>query len=74
MFCALRFWVEKRAASGIDTDLEQYVEGMEDKLQGPLGRPQAGADRAPPARRTNIPKADEKQRPLGSIGCRYPVY
>ncbi len=58
--------LKKRAAAGIDSvTWEQYAEGLEEKLQALHGRLHAGAYRALPARRTYIPKADGKQRPLG---------
>jgi RNA-directed DNA polymerase len=58
--------LKKRAAAGIDAvTWEQYAEGLEDKLQALHGKLHAGAYRALPARRTYIPKADGKQRPLG---------
>jgi RNA-directed DNA polymerase len=44
---------------------EHYAEGLEGKLQDLHRRLHAGAYRALPARRTYIPKADGKQRPLG---------
>ena len=58
--------LKKRAAAGVDAvTWEQYAEGLEGKLQDLHRRLHAGAYRALPARRTYIPKADGKQRPLG---------
>lgn len=58
--------LKKRAAAGIDAvTWEHYAEGLEGKLQDLHRRLHAGAYRALPARRTYIPKADGKQRPLG---------
>ena len=58
--------LKKRAAAGVDAvTWEHYAEGLEGKLQDLHRRLHAGAYRALPARRTYIPKADGKQRPLG---------
>jgi RNA-directed DNA polymerase len=58
--------LKRRAAAGIDAvTWEQYAEGLGCKLEDLHRRLQAGGYRALPARRTYIPKADGKQRPLG---------
>jgi RNA-directed DNA polymerase len=58
--------LKKRAAAGIDAiTWEEYAEGLEVKLHDLHRRLHAGGYRALPARRTYIPKADGKQRPLG---------
>lgn len=58
--------LKRRAAAGIDAvTWERYAEGLEEKLQSLHRRLHAGSYRALPARRTYIPKADGKQRPLG---------
>jgi len=44
---------------------QQYGEGVEERLQGLHKRIHQGAYRAQPSRRTYIPKADGRQRPLG---------
>jgi RNA-directed DNA polymerase len=58
--------LKRRAAAGIDAvTWEQYAEGLEENLRDLHRRLRSGAYRALPARRTYIPKADGKQRPLG---------
>lgn len=58
--------LKKRAAAGIDAvTWEQYGEELNDKLLDLHRRLHSGAYRALPTRRTYIPKADGKQRPLG---------
>jgi len=60
------FALKKRAAAGIDqVTWDQYAENLEENLRGLHRRVQTGAYRASPSRRTYIPKADGKQRPLG---------
>ena len=60
------FALKKRAAAGIDqVTWDQYAENLEENLRGLHRRVQTGAYRALPSRRTYIPKADGKQRPLG---------
>jgi len=60
------FALKKRAAAGIDqVTWDQYAENLEENLRGLHRRVQIGAYRALPSRRTYIPKADGKQRPLG---------
>ena len=44
---------------------EQYGEGVEERLYDLHDRIHSGAYRAKPSRRTYIPKADGRQRPLG---------
>jgi RNA-directed DNA polymerase len=43
----------------------EYAEGLEENLSNLHSRVQTGAYRALPSRRTYIPKADGRQRPLG---------
>jgi RNA-directed DNA polymerase len=58
--------LKKRAAAGIDAvTWEQYGEGLDGKLLDLHRRLHSGGYRALPTRRTYIPKADGKQRPLG---------
>jgi RNA-directed DNA polymerase len=58
--------LKRRAAADVDAvTWEQYAEGLENKLEDLHRRLHAGGFRALPARRTYIPKADGKQRPLG---------
>jgi group II intron reverse transcriptase/maturase len=58
--------LKKQAAPGVDgVTWAQYGEGLEAQLQGLHGRIHRGAYRAQPSRRTYIPKADGRQRPLG---------
>ena len=60
------FGLKKTAAPGVDemTWIE-YAEGLEENLSDLHSRVQTGAYRALPSRRTYIPKADGRQRPLG---------
>jgi len=61
-YCALK----RQAAPGVDgVTWEQYGEGVEERLQDLHQRIHRGAYRAQPSRRTYIPKADGRQRPLG---------
>ena len=54
------------AAAGVDGETwRHYGEDLEANLQDLSGRLQRGAYRARPVRRTFIPKADGRQRPLG---------
>ena len=56
----------KKAAPGVDgVTWPQYGEGLEERLQDLHDRIHRGAYRALPSRRTYIPKADGRQRPLG---------
>src|SRR5438132_4766042 len=58
--------LKKRAAPGVDgVTWEQYGEGVEERLQDLHDRIHRGAYRAQPSRRTYIPNADGRQRPLG---------
>jgi RNA-directed DNA polymerase len=58
--------LKRKAAPGVDgVTWQQYGEGMEDRLKDLHDRIHRGAYRALPSRRTYIPKADGKQRPLG---------
>ena len=58
--------LKKRAAPGLDgVTWEQYGEGVEGRLLDLHDRIHRGAYRAQPSRRTYIPKADGRQRPLG---------
>lgn len=60
------FSLKRKAAPGVDgVTWEQYGEGLEAKIQELQGRIHRGAYRAQPSRRTYIPKADGRQRPLG---------
>jgi RNA-directed DNA polymerase len=60
------FALKRRAAPGIDAvTWDMYEEDREDKLRDLNWRVHAGAYRALPSRRTYIPKADGRQRPLG---------
>jgi RNA-directed DNA polymerase len=56
----------KDGATGIDgVTAEQYEANLEANLSGLLERIKSGSYKAPPVRRTYIPKADGTQRPLG---------
>jgi group II intron reverse transcriptase/maturase len=58
--------LKRDASAGIDGQTwRQYGEGLEANLQDLSVRLKRGAYRAKPVRRTYIPKADGKQRPLG---------
>jgi RNA-directed DNA polymerase len=58
--------LKRKAAPGVDgTTWEQYGEGVEGRLKDLHDRVHRGAYRAQPSRRTYIPKADGRQRPLG---------
>ena len=58
--------LKKKAAPGVDgVTWKQYGEGLEGRIRDLHGRIQRGAYRAQPSRRTWIPKADGRQRPLG---------
>jgi RNA-directed DNA polymerase len=61
-YCALK----RKAAPGVDGETWQsYGQGLEERIAGLHGRVHRGAYRAKPSRRTYIPKADGRQRPLG---------
>ena len=58
--------LKRKAAPGVDgVTWEQYGEGVEGRLKDLHDRVHRGAYRAQPSRRTYIPKADGRQRPLG---------
>jgi group II intron reverse transcriptase/maturase len=58
--------LKKEAAPGIDgVTWEQYQVALEENLRGLHQRLHTGAYRAKPTRRTYIPKADGRLRPLG---------
>jgi len=58
--------LKRQAAPGVDgVTWQQYGEGVEERLQDLHDRIHRGAYRARPSRRTYIPKADGRQRPLG---------
>ena len=60
------FGLKKSAAPGVDEmTWTEYAEGLEENLSDLHSRVQTGAFRALPSRRTYIPKADGRQRPLG---------
>jgi RNA-directed DNA polymerase len=58
--------LKRKAAPGVDgVTWAEYGEGVEERLKGLHDRVHRGAYRAQPSRRTYIPKADGRQRPLG---------
>jgi len=58
--------LKRAAAPGVDGGTwQQYGEGLEERLSDLHDRVHRGAYRAQPSRRTYIPKADGRQRPLG---------
>jgi RNA-directed DNA polymerase len=58
--------LKRQAAPGVDgVTWQQYGEGLEERLADLQERIHRGAYRAQPSRRTYIPKADGRQRPLG---------
>ena len=60
------FGLKKTAAPGVDEmTWTEYAENLEANLAGLHARVHTGAYRALPSRRTYIPKADGRQRPLG---------
>jgi group II intron reverse transcriptase/maturase len=60
------YMLKRQAAPGVDgVTWQQYGEGLEERLQDLHDRIHRGAYRAQPSRRTYIPKADGRQRPLG---------
>jgi RNA-directed DNA polymerase len=60
------FSLNPKAAPGVDgVTWQQYGEELESNLQDLAERLARGAYRAQPTRRTYIPKADGRQRPLG---------
>jgi RNA-directed DNA polymerase len=60
------FGLKKSAAPGVEeVTWTEYAEGLEENLTDLHSRVQTGTYRALPSRRTYIPKADGRQRPLG---------
>jgi RNA-directed DNA polymerase len=60
------FGLNPKAAPGVDgVTWQQYGDDLEAHLQDLANRLKRGAYRAQPTRRTDIPKADGRQRPLG---------
>lgn len=58
--------LKRKAAAGVDgVTWEQYAQDLEPNLLDLHARLHRGAYRAKPSRRTYIPKADGRQRPLG---------
>lgn len=58
--------LQRTAAPGVDgVRWKEYENGLEEKLADLHSRVHRGAYRAQPSKRTYIPKADGKQRPLG---------
>ncbi|WP_373371838.1 group II intron reverse transcriptase/maturase [Archangium lansingense] len=58
--------LKRNAAPGVDgVTWEQYGERLEENLRELHARLHRGAYRAKPSRRTYVPKADGRQRPLG---------
>jgi len=58
--------LKRKAAPGVDgVTWEQYGEGMEERVKDLHDRLHRGAYRAQPSKRTYIPKADGRKRPLG---------
>jgi RNA-directed DNA polymerase len=63
---ATYFALKRDVASGIDGETwEHYGQALEANLADLAGRLKRGAYRAKPVKRTYIPKADGRQRPLG---------
>src|ERR1700745_942327 len=63
------FGLKKSAAPGVDEmNWAEYAAGLEENLSDLHARVHTGAYRALPSRRTYIPKADGRQRPLGIAG------
>ena len=60
------YGLKRKAAPGVDGETWQhYGENLEENLRDLSGRLRRGAYRARPVRRTYIPKADGRQRPIG---------
>lgn len=58
--------LKKRKAPGVDgISVEEYGEGLEEKLKELVGRMKARQYRPQPVRRVHIPKGKDKLRPLG---------
>jgi RNA-directed DNA polymerase len=63
---AAYYALKRGAAPGIDGETwEHYGQALEENLADLSGRLKRGAYRAKPVKRTYIPKADGRQRPLG---------
>ena len=59
-------WLQRDAAAGVDgMTWAEYGEGLADRLADLHGRVHRGSYRAQPSRRSDIPKPDGRQRPLG---------
>ena len=59
--------LKRGAAAGVDgVTWQEYGDGLEERLADLHGRIHRGAYHAKPSRRVWIPKADGRQRPLGS--------
>ncbi len=66
MLRAAYLGLKREAAPGVDGETwRHYGEALEENLQNLAERLKRGAYRAKPVRRTYIPKADGRQRPLG---------
>jgi RNA-directed DNA polymerase len=60
------YGLKRKAAPGVDgVTWKEYETGLEDRLKDLHGRVHRGAYRAQPSKRTYIPKANGKLRPLG---------
>src|SRR5580700_6841822 len=60
------YGLKRKAAPGVDgMTWKEYETGLEDRLKDLHSRVHRGAYRALPSKRTYIPKANGKQRPLG---------
>src|SRR5260370_3947842 len=58
--------LKRQAAPGVDgVTWEQYGKDLEERVKDLHDRVHRGGYRAPPSRRTYLPKADGRQRPLG---------
>jgi RNA-directed DNA polymerase len=58
--------LKRKAAPGVDgVTWQEYAAGLEDRLKDLHGRVHRGAYQAQPSKRSWIPKANGKQRPLG---------
>lgn len=60
------YGLKRKAAPGVDgLTWKEYETGLEDRLQDLHGRVHRGAYRALPSKRSYVPKANAKLRPLG---------
>ena len=58
--------MNKRGTSGIDGEtIKEFGSDLENRVQGMCARLKAGSYKAPPVRRVEIPKGENKTRPLG---------